>query len=388
MDSQRQSGAVAGHSYNNNQQDISATPENYINEPEANIQSNSPESMNDAGSYLDEPSPVSSLDLTERQSTDTILAADSPQNLSDVESGSLRSTLSDISSSMGSSRSIRNELGRVVLGHAELVLDLVGTAGAVIVIIRLASVVIPIHIRLPAAFMVTSWAFVQVLYLVSTRRDADLADMEYLIRRTIELERKLNHVVVWTILSLLLLPLFGYCIFVALFKTKSLPLYMRMAFLHLSFSYFLPIDPLVFYFLPRIAFSRKILRCSSAVCPSPTSKSLAWIVFHTCKVVFFGCFGYLVGYSMATCAFFEKPSAVYFILPFSVMPCMVWAWVFLPGISFMRKSGDGYEWMRGVALFYNLAATGLFFTGAMMMYDANKTHKPNWLDWLGKLHRS
>ena len=400
IDSQRQSGAahasaindahsppLAGNPYHNNQLDTLATLGHYMNEPVEGIRSNGPESINDAGSYLDEPSPVSSLDLTEPQSTDTNFAAASPQNPSDVESGGLRNTQSEISSSIGSSRLIRNDLGRIVLGRAELVLDLVGTAGVVIVMIRLASVVIPIHVRLLAAFMVTSWAFVQILHLVSNRRDADLVDTEYLIRRTLELERKLNHVVIWIIFSLLLLPLFGYFTFVALFKTKPLPLTMKMAFNIIFFCYFTLIDPLLFQFLPRMLSSGKMLRCSSEVCPNPTLKSSAVIVFYICKLVFFFCFGWLLGDSIVMCEILEKPSALYYILPFSVIPCVIWAWVFLPGISFMRRSSKGYEWMRGVALFYNLVTTGFFFTGAMMMYDANETYKPNWLDWLGKFHR-
>ncbi|KAJ4302705.1 hypothetical protein N0V90_001595 [Kalmusia sp. IMI 367209] len=324
---------------------------------------NNHETTNAAPSYIDEPSPASSLDPTEAHA-DTDLESNGPSQL------------------------LGNGLGRVVLGRAELVINLVGSIGTVIVIIKLSSIVIPLHLRVSAIFMITSWALVQILYLVADRHDADLADMEDLFRRTMDLERKLNHSALWTIITLLLLPIIGYLTFVELFESKHLPWVMSFVPDEVRSLYFLFMDPLWWYFVPRMLRKRKNPVHLPVACHIPTKRSFTLVLFHVFKFAFFFCFGWLFEESVSMCKQSENIPIRYYILPFSVIPTCMAAWMLLPGVPFMRTGGKGTEWLRGVSLFYNITMTAFFFTGAMMLYDEDNTYKPDWLEWFGKLHRS
>lgn len=50
----------------------------------------------------------------------------------------------------------------------------------------------------------------------------------------------------------------------------------------------------------------------------------------------------------------------------------------------MKEGGKVTEWVRGVWLTFNVVATLLFFTGSVMLYEEENTHKPDWLEWFGR----
>jgi hypothetical protein len=204
-----------------------ARPENELAN---NILSAGPDFANTSGAPPGAQTQRDSADLGNPQSADTNVPSGSPHNVtvSDIEAAG---TQSEVSSATAGSAILGNAFLPISTGTPELILNLVSFAGFVVVMIKLISVVMPIHIRLSACFMVASWGITQAWHLVSKCHNPDRHDTIYIVRRTLELEATLHHISVWIILMLLLLSCFGYLTFVMVFETRTLPHRMKAAFI-------------------------------------------------------------------------------------------------------------------------------------------------------------
>ncbi|KAI0187789.1 hypothetical protein F4808DRAFT_466319 [Astrocystis sublimbata] len=173
--------------------------------------------------YNDDTSPVSSLDITDRQSVRTAVSTPTTRGPSQIEAGQGDHPPSETISLT----SPRFRIGRNFVPHAEHVIDLVGTIAVIIVIIKLAAVTIPSHIRVPAWFMVAGWIAIQALVFMSPRREHSHVNPEHVIRRAVKLERRLFQPFTWIFFTLLLLPLFGYLTHVWLFQAPAISIKFR-----------------------------------------------------------------------------------------------------------------------------------------------------------------
>lgn len=346
--------------------------------------------------YSDSPSPASNLDVSGVQTAASNISPPTTPNPPQVEASSSQNEQSEVEAGRPTSRF--PSITRGGRSHADIVIDLVSSGAVLIMLIRLFAVVIPLYLRIPACFMVASWAAIQILNLASHRRDVDLADPAYLIRRAIDLEAQLKHVVTWSILSIMLFSVFIYCTFVLLFRSRPLPPAMQITGYSLIALYLVLGNPWLSMIFPR-NFSlcclgnrrdnrcaEATLRCASQLCSQPTSITLIVVVFLVICCPVGLVYGYFLGMSMFACVFEENVMWWYMVLPFSTVPLMMWAWSFLPALP-LPSFEKSFGWVQGVGLFYNLVFTGLYFIAALMIYDDKDTYKPEWLDWLGRLGR-
>jgi hypothetical protein len=129
------------------------------------------------------------------------------------------------------------------------------------------------YIRFAVWFMVGGWAAVQTLLAASHRREVDNIDRATLLRCALALEAKLQNPVIWVVLSLVFLPLFGYLSFVMCYRTATLSISMKWAFYFVYFTYLMAVyfaDVLVRDFLLGI-FScirrrQRFGQCAAGLC--------------------------------------------------------------------------------------------------------------------------
>jgi hypothetical protein len=291
-------------------------------------------------SVQNEPFLAPSFVLHKPQLGDANTSATSPQRPAGVESGGITSTQSKATK------------------PAELALDLFGTAGALIVIIKLASIAVPLYIRLPAATMITSWALVQALYLASKFHNTD---KKYIIRHTLHLERKLQDEILWKIFTILLLPLFAYLGYIVLHNAPA-PIHIIVPIFTIAYPY-LGTYPYIYTRAPR------------------TEERLLGVMFLL---------GLYQLHALAVSSWMthETPFWFDFIMPFFIIVSDLFNWATLPNIFIAARSEEEgrsreVECFRCLNLGCNLVATGFFFSGVTILYDPSGTHKLAWLDWLG-----
>lgn len=275
---------------------------------------------------------------------------------------------------------LRIEVGRVHFGNAELVVNLVSTIGAVIVVIRLASVGIPLPIRLSAIFMVTNWTLVQSVCSIRNQNDPNPADMKHILRRTMDLERKINHTRTWAALTLLLLPFCGYLTYSALFQTRHLPLHIEMFSVGLCMGSY---DLLLLAYFIDIVPGR-LQKIEASKCVTPTRKfSIVDMSLYVGWIIC-GCFVFFLGGFISASKKPEMPASMYLSPGLTIV---ISGMVYFPDIASMRGGEKGSEWVRGISLTYNVGTAAFFFAGAMILYDEKTTYKPDWLEWFGRLQR-
>jgi hypothetical protein len=181
---------------------------------------------------------------------------------------------------------------------APLVVELISLTGVVVVIVKLCAIVVPVYVRLPAAFMVTGWACIQVLYRIPVHGSDGVLITDELVRRTVQLERRLYCFDLWLPLMFGLSPLFWYW----------------------QATIWIPREAPV----PGKSFNEKYS-----------------------EVVF--------------------PAFIYWVQPFLTR----------------KDKGLWNKAFREYASFWNLFTGCFIFVGVMVTYDADRSYKPGWLEWLG-----
>lgn len=166
------------------------------------------------------------------------------RNSTDIESGD-------------SNQMIASGTGLNMSRRAELAMNVIGTLGTLIIIIRLASITFPLPFRLCASFMITSWVLVQLVYLTADQRSTDSNDLEDLYRRATELESRMNHLALRAGLSISILPAVVYIVRVALYDSKHLPPVLWITSDNLLPVYLVLNDPFWWHFFPQIYPRRK-----------------------------------------------------------------------------------------------------------------------------------
>jgi hypothetical protein len=296
---------------------------------------------------------------------------------------------------------VRNALGREVLAHFELIISLVTFISVVVVIVKLASAIIPLYIRVAVWSMVGGWTSVQILLAISQRKEVDGIDPTTLLRTTMALEKKLHHRVAWFVLSLLLLPVFGYIAFIMAYRTTGLPFVMQIVFVIVCFAYALVWDGgLVISELFVRAFScignrKRLGQCITGPCKQVRKIRAKDVINIWVFLLVMEAFRMGACFSLFECIDNPRCNPVLFTYSLWPMTTYLWFWFFFPALSFMISSkissvegGLKPAVIETAALIWNLFATAFIFTGTMMLYDANGTYKPGWLDWLGRLGRS
>jgi hypothetical protein len=296
---------------------------------------------------------------------------------------------------------VRNALGREVLAHFELIISLVTFISVVVVIVKLASAIIPLYIRVAVWSMVGGWTSVQILLAISQRKEVNDIDPTTLLRTTMALEKKLHHRVAWFVLSLLLLPVFGYIAFIVVYRTAGLPFVMEYVSIIVSSAYAfvwdggLVISELLVWAFACIGNRKRLGQCITGPCKQVRKIRAKDVIIFGVSLLVMGAFVIFTCFSLAECIENTRCNPVLFTYSLWPMTLDLWVWFFFPALSFMISSkmssvGGGLKpaGIETAALIWNLFATAFIFTGTMMLYDANGTYKPGWLDWLGRLGRS
>jgi len=164
--------------------------------------------------------------------------------------------------------------------RAEIVVNLVSSAGILVAIIKLASALIPIHILLPALFMISNWILVQILSLLS---DSETTETNEISSRAQDLEPILKHFMVWVTLTILSLPLYVYLTIAALTKTNDRIMDLLLVIRHLGFGL------QIFYLTYLYSWAYNLLK--------HPLKTPFWL-FNTSPVLRKGIFKYLTGFSI------------------------------------------------------------------------------------------
>ena len=339
----------------------------------------------EAGSHsANNTSPVGSLSMAGLPAPGPALLLHIP-NRTDIEAYGSDSV--SRTSARGNSRmSTSSLMGQYMPFQAQLLVDIYTTLSVLAIFVRLASVAIPLHISIPAWLMVAGWVAVQVLHLVCHWRNSDFFEPNYIIHRSRALSRVIYGRAVWSDLSFLLLPVFGYLTYVMLFKTGPLPLMIKSAYSSfcipsLSFAFILPN-----LFVKRLSLSwfRYASRVWTQV--GRFESAIHLLLALLLSSVFSWALGYGQGSISAGCLILDRAMAfrAYAILsvPYLFTLVMVWAWFFIPTVP-LGEHTDGFGWLRTLCLLYGLVTTVVFFAGALVLYDGSGTYKPEWSEWLG-----
>lgn len=342
---------------------------------------------NSGGPYLDrESSPNGDIDITGHQPTSPRV-----RSLPQLEGGGAQDLDFEIARLTSTSRIFSTAPRR---SHAEHTISFFSIVAVILIVIKLAAVTIPTHIAVPAWFMVCGWAAVQALLLTSPRRELNSTSAMALIRRAVALEEKLNHQATRAILTILLLPVFGYLTLSVFFRTLPLPEIMKHVPLSFYKIFVVLLIPVVYNVrlnvFPTGCIIRRWKSAKTDECICNQSYVLEHLVLFIVCLVFaatmtwvFGCYMVI---SFEVCRHESNPPLKYILGPFTVTMALMWIWLFIPGAQISRN-GRTSEWIRGVVLFWNISTTILFSIGTMMLYDDDGTQKPGWVEWLGKPRR-
>ncbi|TRX96805.1 hypothetical protein FHL15_002111 [Xylaria flabelliformis] len=307
---------------------------------------------NNNAPYADDTTLESTLDITDSQYARTLMSSPVTRSPSP----------SDLYFETSSTAPPGSNIGWGFSLQAQHVIDLFGTIAVFIVIVKLAAVIIPLHIRIPAWFMVASWLAVQALVCASSLCERSHVDPVYVLRRAVELERRLFQPLVWVFLSLLLLlPLFGYLTHVWLLQARTISTHIPI----LSDGVLL-----IFYVLtPDSPFRIRIA----------TKNPFHWLIIRFLTFVIVSMMSFCTFTSIMRDDQLEWP---YFVQSILVGPILSWMWLIGPAVPFGRYD-KGQESDRLVHFLSNITSTIFFFTEAMLAYEATGTYKPAWVEWLG-----
>lgn len=289
---------------------------------------------------------------------------------------------------------------RNILPRAERLINISSTVSVIVVIIKLAALTIPSNIRIPAWCMVTSWATVQTLVLMSpSHHKLNHIDTSYLALRRVKLEETLNNPVSWAVLPLLFIPLFECLTYAAFSTSEVFRINMKLsakAFTFRLVHLLVLVEPLCWAVLLRIVTpnyttnprtrNKSVRIIQSAT--SPLTKLYSSVELVVLKLILRSIGTGYIAFSPVVASLYAEGSSWQFIIAsfFIISPCMFCTCVFYSGDLFSWDTKH-MESMKYFFLLSNFSATVLFFVGTMTMYDANETYKPSWIEWLGKQKR-
>lgn len=271
------------------------------------------------------------------------------------------------------------------LGHVQshIILEILSSIGMVIVIVKLASIVIPLRIRLFASSMVTSWAVLEVIHLISDRRDIHLIINSQLIQCSRDLEITLNRHFSRTFVAVLLFVLSEYFMFAVLQESPAIfPFEMS-----LRISLICVCGVVSFFFLiPDISLHvpetmKSILNIPVAALKTVRTRP-EWARFPILIFIYFASFStIMLFYFSRVCPHLgmSKNSVTLLVILLAYIPACLRLGFYGPPFSYRE-----HKFLPGqrILLLENLAAAGMAFTVFITRYNAQGTYKPDWLDWL------
>lgn len=334
--------------------------------------------------FSDNMSPSSSIDIADWNRNDHVGAQ--RRYIAGVRSPTLSSHVSD-----GSAAALRSRARpRVQKPYHEMFINIFGTIGVLLVVVKLSVVVIPVHLQAAAWCMVAGWAAIQLLVLLSKLDDSDIDDSERILSLAVTMEGVVHSPIAWLLLSALLLPVFGYLIYHMLFSSGSVPWQLKLTYGLSLVVFYVMMDPSVPTTTSKVKSAQTESEAEFVYIPvgSPRQKELSGpsLVSVVVRVVLYWSVGSWFGRSVLQCMT-KTPANVHWIyipLPFLVGLATMLAWLFLPSLTFFVK-WDKASWCQSVGLLYNLGNTILLFICAIIIYDDSETYKPGWLDWFGKI---
>jgi len=308
------------------------------------------------------------------------------------------STSSTEAESFAGSQVVSTGLGRRVLAQSELIVNIITFTSMIVIMVKLASVVMPPLISIPAWFMIVDWAAVQLLIAIVPHKKAVDDDDSARVRHVaLSLESS------FSVLTLFLLVLF---VFVSHFLTFAMDL--KMEFLPAAFGKvvrivfinYIPIAAWVFFGHAFILTRRR----------DPGKELPAFMIIVSLSFVTLGLIGFSLGIVASDtfykvpypqCSRYEKDVREHGGIPLThtcgsklllnytlfLGPKLlsIWTMFLVPAIIEKKKSQARH--FQLLIMIWNLVFTGFLFTGGMVFYDSSETYKPNWLDWLGKIKR-
>lgn len=132
--------------------------------------------------------------------------------------------------------------------NAKLTINIINTISVTIVIVKLAAVRIPLYVGIPAWFMVTGWAAVQVLVLALPRQDVSHIEPRHLVSRIVRLQKLSRNDELWLYFTIFLIPIFAFL--TGLFIDFSMNFPLRPIFIYPSF--WLPYVLFILLFAPAL----------------------------------------------------------------------------------------------------------------------------------------
>ncbi|KAM7195803.1 hypothetical protein V8F33_006452 [Rhypophila sp. PSN 637] len=276
-----------------------------------------------------------------------------------------------------------------ISGHGsyhELVVNIIGTLGVLLVVTKLALVVIPKHLHVAAWCMVAGWAAIQFLVLVSRKEEFGLEEDRRVLELAVLIEKRVHSRVLWLLLSALVLPTFGYLIYSFLFHGAAISLRLRVIYLLSWPVFYILVDPN----LPNTAATEPITDQPGLVFSEPepedTEKFGTSLLSNTIRVTLYMLPGSWFGRSVVQCLTktIDEVHWSYLPLPFIAGPATMLAWFFLPCLTFF-SDWEKAKWYQDLGLRYNIGNVIFAFVCAIIAYDDRQTYKPDWLDWLGKI---
>jgi hypothetical protein len=237
---------------------------------------------------------------------------------------------------------LKAALGSNAISHSEIVVDAFTFLSVIFVIIKLASTVLPWHIRITAACMISSWVTVQTLVALLHSHELSELDMEATVERAREVRLTLEGpgdgipVFMTPIFLLVPLPVFGYFSLVLVTQFGELPLW--------------------------------IVIPSSIVC-------------GLCVVAFFVYFNepnaLIIAFVLFTLS--RQSTTVSYVLGWLIVTLTLYFLFFSPA----GDNDDVGPVVNAVVLAMNYCTTAMLFAAMLRGYDAADTYKPAWLDVLG-----
>ncbi|KPM37936.1 hypothetical protein AK830_g8615 [Neonectria ditissima] len=278
-------------------------------------------------------------------------------------------------------------------------IDLVAVASFIIVVVKLVTTVIPLHLHLAAACMVAGWVGIQLLVAMACRGESEYVLSETLVEHALKTERRLRKPAVRIIISIISSAIVGYIVFISIWGTPELSEDLKSWGWAIQGSWVFAIfcQVLTFPFIWGFRMlNQKGHQAPDAMPPEnsqaerpepqkPQQAFLVWAAIVAVPVVVLGGSAYL-----ATVV--QRHSKACQALPqlkASCVPDMIittfqtWAPFALPTTFFSSGLLRNWQWGLVVLLMWNLIVTAVVFAGVLIRYDSQGTYKPTWLDWLG-----
>ncbi|KAK7423039.1 hypothetical protein QQX98_001329 [Neonectria punicea] len=270
------------------------------------------------------------------------------------------------------------------------------------VVVKLVTTVIPLHIHLAAACMVADWVGIQLLLAMSSRREPEHVLSETLVQHALTAERRLRKPAIQITISLISYAIVGYIVFISIWGTSKLSKNFKSWSWTIQGSYLAAIfcQILTFPFIWGFRIFKRRLPKGHTVAPpenshverpeipKPQQGVFFWGTITVALIVFICIMG--VSAHLATLwqrhsrACQDCPQLKATCLPDMMMKIFQsWVPFALPTTFFYSGLLRNWQWGLVVFLMWNLIVTAVVFVGVLIRYDAEGTYKPAWLDWLG-----